>query len=65
MTREVGRQPWIIYGVLKTGDAASALPAYSVGGSLAIFFILYLILFCLFLLFARSIIKKGPQEDWR
>jgi cytochrome d ubiquinol oxidase subunit I len=65
MTREVGRQPWIIYGVLRTGDAASPLPAYSVGGSLAIFTLLYLILFFLFLLFARNIIKKGPYEEGR
>lgn len=65
MTREVGRQPWIIYGVLKTGDAASPIPAYSVGGSLMILTLLYLILFFLFLLFARGIINKGPDEEGR
>jgi cytochrome d ubiquinol oxidase subunit I len=65
ITREVGRQPWIIYGVLRTGDAASPLPAYSVGGSLAVFTLLYSILFFLFLFFARNIIRKGPDGEAR
>ena len=34
VTREVGRQPWIIYGVLRTQEAGSPLPAYPVAGSL-------------------------------
>jgi cytochrome d ubiquinol oxidase subunit I len=62
VTREVGRQPWIIYGVLRTGDAASPLPAYSVLGSMVIFALLYMLLFFLFLCFVRNIIKKGPEE---
>ncbi|MDR2825556.1 MAG: cytochrome ubiquinol oxidase subunit I [Deltaproteobacteria bacterium] len=38
---EVGRQPWIIYNVLRTGDAASPVAASSVGISLAAFTIVY------------------------
>jgi cytochrome d ubiquinol oxidase subunit I len=61
ITREVGRQPWIIYGVLRTRDAASTLPAKAVGGSALLFAVVYLLLFALFLLFFRRILSKGPD----
>jgi len=62
ITREVGRQPWIIYGVLRTGDGATDLPAATVGASLLGFAGFYLVLFILFLLFARRLILRGPTD---
>jgi cytochrome bd ubiquinol oxidase subunit I len=62
VTREVGRQPWIIYGVLRTQEAGSPLPAYPVAGSLLILAGIYGGLFILFLLFAGYVIRKGPLE---
>jgi cytochrome d ubiquinol oxidase subunit I len=41
---EVGRQPWIVYGVMKTSDAASTLAASQVGLSLAAFIGVYSVL---------------------
>jgi cytochrome d ubiquinol oxidase subunit I len=41
---EVGRQPWIVYGLLRTSEAASPVPAYSVGLSLVAFFGIYTLL---------------------
>ncbi len=61
IAREVGRQPWIIYGVMRTSEAASPLPAYTVGSSLLIFAGIYTVLFILFLLFAWYIVYKGPE----
>jgi len=61
IVREVGRQPWIIYGILRTQDAASTLPASVVAVSLATFIAIYSVLFILFLIFAVRIIKKGPD----
>jgi cytochrome d ubiquinol oxidase subunit I len=60
VTREVGRQPWLIYGVLRTGESATALPAGAVGASLAGFAGAYLVLTILFLVFLRRILVKGP-----
>jgi cytochrome d ubiquinol oxidase subunit I len=60
VTREVGRQPWLIYGVLRTGDAATVLPAGAVGASLTGFAGAYLVLTVLFLVFLRRILVKGP-----
>ncbi|MDD2659512.1 MAG: cytochrome ubiquinol oxidase subunit I [Methylococcales bacterium] len=61
IVREVGRQPWIIYGLLRTRDAASTLPVSVVAVSLVSFLVIYSILFVLFLVFAARIIRKGPD----
>lgn len=41
---EIGRQPWIVYGVMKTSDAASHLVGSQVGLSLAAFIVVYSLL---------------------
>jgi cytochrome d ubiquinol oxidase subunit I len=62
ITREVGRQPWIIYGVLRTQEGASKLSAGTVGFSLLGFSVIYLLLFIFFLIFARFLILQGPPD---
>ena len=62
-TREVGRQPWVIYGLLRTGDGASLLPPSAVGGSLLIYFLAYAILLAGFLFFVGRILRRGPNLD--
>lgn len=61
IVREVGRQPWVIYGILRTRDAASALPVSVVATSLIAFIAVYGVLFGMFLIFATRIIRKGPD----
>jgi cytochrome d ubiquinol oxidase subunit I len=61
VVREVGRQPWVIQGVLRTEDGVSRLPAETVVGSLLGFVAIYSLLFILFLFFARRILHKGPN----
>ena len=41
ITREVGRQPWMIYGLMRTGAGVSPLPAAAVFVSLWIYLIIY------------------------
>ncbi|MHB8909783.1 MAG: cytochrome ubiquinol oxidase subunit I [Syntrophales bacterium] len=61
VTREVGRQPWIIHGMLRTGEAASRIPAQTVAASLFAFALVYALLAILFFLFAGRIIARGPE----
>jgi len=61
IVREVGRQPWVVYGILRTRDVASALPASAVFVSLISFVIIYAMLFMVFVVFAVRIIRKGPD----
>ena len=60
---EVGRQPWAVYGILKTADAASvSVPAWQVLFTLILFSLVYLLLFTVFLIVFTKIIKKGPES---
>lgn len=61
IVREVGRQPWIVYGLLRTEHAVSNLPSPVVATSLILFIAIYSLLLILFLLFARRIIMNGPN----
>ncbi|PKL17223.1 MAG: cytochrome ubiquinol oxidase subunit I [Spirochaetae bacterium HGW-Spirochaetae-5] len=63
MAAEIGRQPWIIQGVLKTADAASVVvPAWQVLATIIMFTILYALLFLFFIKFLVALIKKGPEK---
>lgn len=43
-TTEIGRQPWLVQGVLTTAQAAGPVPAAAIGSTLAIYLALYLAL---------------------
>lgn len=61
VVREVGRQPWIVYGVLRTKDYASALPPATVLASLVAYTLVYLLLTAAFIVFARRLLYAGPD----
>ncbi len=59
---EVGRQPWVIYGVLRTADAASpAIGWHSVLFSLALFIIVYVVIFGAGIYYMVRMVKRGPD----
>jgi cytochrome d ubiquinol oxidase subunit I len=61
---EMGRQPWVVYGLLRTSDALSkAVTANQVWFSLIMFTIIYTILFALFIYLLTKKIKHGPSDD--
>ena len=63
ISAEVGRQPWIVYGLLRTSDALSkVVEANQVLFSLILFTIIYLLLFILFIYLLNEKIQKGPEE---
>ena len=59
--REVGRQPWIIYGLLRTSQGASVLPAAAVGASVLGYLAIYACLLAAFLVFVVRIVRSGPD----
>ncbi len=63
IVRCVGRQPWIVYGQIRTADAASALPPGNVLTSLTGFALTYTLLFIAALYFGSRIIRRGPRLD--
>jgi len=60
---EVGRQPWVVYGVLRTADAVSPVDAGQVGFSLLAFIVTYAIVFSVGALYILRLIAKGPDSD--
>ncbi|MBN2174517.1 MAG: cytochrome ubiquinol oxidase subunit I [Bacteroidales bacterium] len=60
---EMGRQPWVVYGLLRTSDALSAtVTAEQVLFSLIMFTLIYLLLFLLFIYLLDRKIKAGPYD---
>lgn len=64
MTAEIGRQPWVVYGLLRTKDGVSPnLSTEEVLISLTMFIVIYLLLFILFIYLLDQKIRKGPEEE--
>ena len=61
-TAEIGRQPYVIYGLLRTADAVSPVPAGTLLSSLIAFIVIYSIFFTAFLVFVIRAIRRGPNE---
>jgi cytochrome bd ubiquinol oxidase subunit I len=61
-TTEIGRQPWIIYGVMRTADAVSPVSATQLGVSLAVFVVVYLLVFGAGTGYLLKLIAKGPVQ---
>jgi cytochrome d ubiquinol oxidase subunit I len=60
---EMGRQPWIVYGLLRTSNALSkTVTAEQVLFSLILFAFIYTLLFALFIFLLDQKIKHGPDD---
>jgi cytochrome d ubiquinol oxidase subunit I len=58
---ESGRQPWVVYGLKRTADAASPVAASTVATSLVLFVLVYGIVFATGIYYINRLIAKGPQ----
>jgi cytochrome bd ubiquinol oxidase subunit I len=60
---EVGRQPWIVQGLMRTPEGLSAVvKANAVLGSLILFTLIYFLLFAVFVYLLNDKIQHGPDE---
>jgi cytochrome d ubiquinol oxidase subunit I len=60
---EVGRQPWIVYGLLRTAQGLSpVVTAGQVAASIAMFTLVYLLLFAVFVYLLNDKIRHGPDD---
>jgi len=58
---ETGRQPYLVYGMLKTVDAASPVSFGAVLTTLILFVVIYSSVFSMGILYINRLIEKGPQ----
>ena len=62
VTAEVGRQPWIVYNLLRTRDAISiTVPAGQILLTLILFILVYALLFAAWILVLRKRMIEGPE----
>ena len=60
VTTEVGRQPWVVYGVKRTVEAVSPLSAQQVGISLMAFVVIYFLVFGTGIYYMFKLMRTGP-----
>jgi cytochrome d ubiquinol oxidase subunit I len=60
-TAEIGRQPFVINGMMRTADALSPVPASTLLSTLIAFVCVYAVFLTAFLTFTLRIIRRGPK----
>jgi cytochrome bd ubiquinol oxidase subunit I len=60
ITTEVGRQPWVVYGLMRTRDGVSAHTAAQLEASLALFVVVYFLVFGAGVVYLLRVIANGP-----
>jgi cytochrome d ubiquinol oxidase subunit I len=61
---EMGRQPWVVYGLLRTSDAFSqSVSSNQLLFSIVLFFLVYTLLFVLFVYLLNKKLKLGPYDE--
>jgi cytochrome d ubiquinol oxidase subunit I len=61
-TTEIGRQPWVVYGVMRTKDAVSNHSALAMSSTLAAFIVVYFIVFGVGTRYMLKLVAKGPED---
>jgi cytochrome d ubiquinol oxidase subunit I len=62
-TTEIGRQPWIIQGLMRTADASSGHSFAQMSLTLALFVVVYFALFGAGIGYMLRLVRKGPKTD--
>ena len=65
VTTEVGRQPWTVYGLLRTSQSAAPIDAPAVASSLIAFVIVYFTVFGAGVWYLLHLMRKPPQAGER
>lgn len=60
-TTEIGRQPWVVYGLMRTKDAVSAHGALPLALTLGLFIMVYFFVFGVGAAYILRLVRKGPQ----
>lgn len=62
ITTEMGRQPWVVYGVMRTSDAVSNHSAVALTGTLTLFVVMYFAAFGTGVSYIVKLVARGPDE---
>lgn len=62
-TTEIGRQPWIVYGLMRTADAVTKLSVTEISISLTLFVLIYLAVFGTGVIYLLRLLRIGPKPN--
>lgn len=62
LTTEIGRQPWVIYGVMRTENAVSNHSALAISTTLGVFIVMYFAVFGAGVNYMLKLVARGPDE---
>jgi cytochrome d ubiquinol oxidase subunit I len=62
-TTEIGRQPWVVYGIMRTAEGVSTHSAGQVGFTLLVFVLVYFVVFGAGTVYALRLIAAGPTHE--
>ena len=64
-TTEIGRQPWVVYGVMRTKDAVSNHSALALSTTLIVFVVIYFAVFGAGISYMLKLVARGPDDPAR
>jgi len=62
MTTEIGRQPWVVYGIMRTKDAVSGQSVIALSVTLVAFILIYFFVFGTGISFMLKMVARGPDK---
>ena len=62
LTTEIGRQPWVVYRVMRTADAVSNHSALALSTTLILFVVMYCAVFGAGISYLLKLVAEGPEE---
>jgi cytochrome bd ubiquinol oxidase subunit I len=62
LTTEIGRQPWVVYGIMRTADAVSNHSVLALSTSLLIFIVMYFAVFGTGVAYMLRLVAKGLED---
>lgn len=62
-TTEIGRQPWIVYGLMRTADAVTKHSVTELSISLTLFIVIYLTIFGTGVIYLLRLLRIGPKPN--
>jgi cytochrome d ubiquinol oxidase subunit I len=65
LTTEIGRQPFVVYGVILTADTASTVPARYIAATLAAYALVYVLLLVAYMVVVTQLARKEAEGEGR
>jgi cytochrome d ubiquinol oxidase subunit I len=61
LVTEIGRQPWLVTGILRTKDAVGSVGEAQLGASLTVYLIVYVLMFVAYMVVLTHLAGKGSR----